>query len=467
VTIIDILIVIIYFLALITIGLLSSRKIKDEADFLVAGRRLGFGLYIPAMAAVVLGGASTFGSVALGYKYGISGMWLVVMIGFGILGMGVFFANRLSDLKIFSVSELLYRRFGNGGRFYSALIMTIYDMMVAVTAIIAIGVLFSSLLGWNSTISILIGGSIVICYTILGGMWAVTLTDVIQFWVMTVGLLLILLPVGFFYAGGFYDIDQNVKNGFLNIMNIGGKSIFSYFLLYFFGMMIGQDIWQRAFTGKNRYVIRKGTIWAGLYCIIYGIAGAIIGMSASVIVPNLADPQKALPEVILAILPTGFVGLVIAAILAAVMSTASGTLMASSTIIVNDFILPNTGSKKSEKAKINLTRIITLLVGVVAIFIASALQDIVVALDVAYALLSGSIFIPVIIALFGKKVSKKVVLTSMLISTFVVILDLIIEGITSLNPIIYGIIAGLVVILIGNLFYKPIKMESAEFEQVK
>jgi solute:Na+ symporter, SSS family len=110
-------IILFYFIMLIGVGVYSSKKIGNESDFLVAGRRLGYGLYVPAMTAVVLGGASTFGSTKLGYQYGISGLWLVGMIGLGILGMGIFFSKKLSKQSIFSVSELLGNRFGDGSRY--------------------------------------------------------------------------------------------------------------------------------------------------------------------------------------------------------------------------------------------------------------------------------------------------------------------------------------------------------------
>src|SRR5699024_7414329 len=117
--------VVLYFVILISIGFISSKKGKSHEDFLVAGRRLSYGLFIPAMAAVVLGGASTFGGTALGYQFGISGMWMVTMIGLGITGLGVFFANKLSVLKIFSVSELLASKFGKSSRLYSAIVMVV------------------------------------------------------------------------------------------------------------------------------------------------------------------------------------------------------------------------------------------------------------------------------------------------------------------------------------------------------
>ncbi|MFC7395437.1 sodium:solute symporter family transporter [Scopulibacillus cellulosilyticus] len=457
----DFVIIFAYFAVLIGVGVFSSRRIKSKSDFLVAGKRLGYGLYVPAMSAVVLGGASTFGSTALGYQYGISGMWLVGMIGLGILGMGIFFSKKLSDLNVFSVSELLATRFGKSSRLYSALIMAVYDMMVAVVAIIAMGEMFSSMFHWNKVISIIIGGAIVIFYTMLGGMWAVTLTDVIQFWVMTIGLLLILLPLSIFHAGGIESAVHHLKPGALDVTRIGGKAVFSYFLLYFFGMMIGQDVWQRAFTSKNKSVMRNGTVMAGLYCIIYGIAGAVIGMMASLLLPHLHDPQKALPDLILNILPTGLIGLVIAAIASAIMSTASGTIMASSTIIVNDFILPFRKSKTGDLKEVKLVRLMNLIVGAVAILIAAALQNVVDALNVAYALLTGSILLPVIAALFWKSVSKKVIMASMVISSLIVVLDLIIEGISSLNPIIYGLISGIIVMIIGVLFVKKDVKEDA------
>lgn len=449
---VDITVMIVYLITLVSIGVVTVRKIKSQKDFLIAGSRLGYGLFVPAMAAVVLGGASTLGGSSLGYKYGISGMWLVVMIGLGILGMGLLFSKVLSKLDVFSVSELLGKRFDKNSRVLSAIIMTVYDLMVAVTGVIAMGVILSSLMGWNPTISIIVGGAIVILYTALGGMWAVTLTDVIQFWIMTIGFMFILLPVGLMKSGGISGLVAQVDPAFLSFSNIGMSQIFSYFLLYFFGMMIGQDIWQRAFTAKNEKILKNGTLLAGLYCIIYAIVGASIGMIASVLLPGLTDPQQAIPQLAISILPVGLVGLILAAVASAVMSTASGTIMASSTIIVNDLILPFFKKEHTERAKLKLTRLVILLVGITAILISAWLKNIIVALDVAYALLSGSIFFPVIAAFFWKRVTARVVLISIIISATIVISVLIIEGFGSLNAIVYGLIASGLTLLVGTMF---------------
>lgn len=451
---VDYIIVISYLLMLILIGLITTKKIKKHSDFIVAGRRLSYNLYIPAMAAVVLGGASTFGGTALGYQFGISGMWMVTMIGLGIISLGFFFSKRLSELNIFSVSELLGKRFGKVSSVYSAIVLIIYNLMVMVTSIIGIGVLFSAIFNFDTTKSIIIGGLIVICYTLLGGMWAVTMTDVIQFWIMTVGFIAILLPLGFNAAGGIEGFTNNLDASYFSFTDIGIKRIFTFFLLYIFGMMIGQDVWQRALTGKNEAVLKKGTIYAGIYCVFYGIVGALIGMTSKVLHPNLADSQQALPELILSVLPVGLIGVVVAAVVSASMSTASGTVMAASTIITNDLILGKKDREETDAKKVFTTRVIILILGIIGVIIATRLQNIVVALDLAYALLSGSLFIPIVAALFWKDAPKKIILLAMITSSLVVIIDLIIEGVTSTNGIIYGILTGVCIVLFSSLYEK-------------
>ena len=123
-------------------------------------------------------------------------------------------------------------------------------------------------------------------------MWSLTLTDIIQFVIMTVGIFGLLLPFAISEAGGWNAMWDALPASYASITGIGWNAIFTYFLLFFFGLMIGQDIWQRVFTGRDEKVIRRGTIFAGVYCIFYGIAGALIGAAAKVVVPRLVRPTR-------------------------------------------------------------------------------------------------------------------------------------------------------------------------------
>ena len=143
-----------------------------------------------------LGGASTVGSAKLGYEFGISGMWMVFMIGLGITALGVFLTTQLANLRIISISEMLELRYDRSARLISAVIMAAYATMIAVIQLIAIGTILHAMLGWGMTAGILAGGLVVLTYTFLGGMWSVSMTDAIQFILMTIGTL-IMLPLGF------------------------------------------------------------------------------------------------------------------------------------------------------------------------------------------------------------------------------------------------------------------------------
>lgn len=100
-------IVVLYLVAMLAFGFWGRSRTKNSSDYLVAGRRLGYFLYTGTMAAVVLGGASTVGGVGLGYRMGLSGMWLVVAIGVGVLLLSLLFAGTIQKLRVYSVSEML------------------------------------------------------------------------------------------------------------------------------------------------------------------------------------------------------------------------------------------------------------------------------------------------------------------------------------------------------------------------
>ncbi|CAM4150142.1 sodium:solute symporter [Bacillus manliponensis] len=461
---IDILLMIGYFLIIVGIGFAGARKAKTSEDFMVAGRSLGLIMYLACLSAVILGGASTIGTARLGYEFGISGIWLVVMIGFGIMLLGIFLVKKVSKFKIITISELLGLRFNSQTRIVTSLITFIYVTMITVTQVIGMGTILNVLLGWDIQLCMLLGGSIVVLYTLLGGMWSVTMTDIFQFLVMTIGVFVIMLPLSLQKIGGWSALQNKLPESHFDIATIGGDKIFAYFLLYCLGVLIGQDIWQRIFTAKTVKIARKGTIGAGIYCLLYALAIAIIGMCTAVLYPNLGDPQSAFVTMALAILPAGLLGIVVASIVSALMSTASATLLASSTLIVNDLIKSASSKEMSERAIIRTSRIVTLIVGIFVIVSAIWIQDVIVALDVAYAILSGSVFFPIILGLFWKRVTDKAAFYSIILSACVTIGGLAVQGLTSTEPILYGMACSLISIVAISYVTSP---EFEKYEEWK
>jgi SSS family solute:Na+ symporter len=451
----DYVVIALYFAVMIGAGYWGLRRARSADDYLVAGRRLGYPMFAGTLSAVVLGGASTIGGVSLGYQYGISGMWLVFMLGLGIIALGVLLSARLARLGVYTVSEMLGIRYGRSSLLIGAIVMATYDLMVAVTSTIAIGTVFNVILGLSPSAAIILAGGIVVLYCVVGGMWSITLTDILQFIIMTIGIFFILLPLAISQAGGFSGMREALPASYFNLTAIGGSTIFAYFLLFFFGIMIGQDIWQRVFTARNSTIARWGSLGAGIYCLLYAVAGGLIGSAAKVILPNLATPDNAFAEVTKVALPVGLSGIVLAAALAAVMSTASATLLAASTILANDVYAGFFGGGD----RVRLSRIFTLLVGVTVLVISLLVKDVVGALTVAYDLLSGALFVPILGAIFWPRATGAGALAAMAAGSVVVVVLMFVRGLLSNDPIIYGMLVSLLVFVVVSLLTRQASEE--------
>lgn len=449
----------VYLIAMIAFGFWGKRRATTQSDFLVAGRRLGPLLYSGTMAAIVLGGASTIGGVGLGYEFGLSGMWLVVAIGTGILALSLLFAGRIQRLGVYTVSQMLELRYGPGSSVLSGVVMFGYTLMLSVTSTIAYATIFGALLDLSRVPSIIIGGSVVVLYSTLGGMWSITLTDFVQFVVKTVGIFLILLPVVLVEAGGFGGLAESLPADALSLTSIGGGTIITYFVIYTFGLLIGQDIWQRVFTARSPGVAKWAGAASGVYCLLYGVAGAVIGMAARVILPTLEARDDAFAAVVEATLPALLAGLVLAAALAAVMSTSSGALIATATVCSQDIVArlrhrdPEAGS---EHDHVRSDRLYVAGFGAVMIVIACVLQDVVAALTIAYDILVGGLLVAVLGGLLWRRGTNVGALVSMAAGTLATLITMVVVGdIYANEPIYFGLGAAFIGYLAGSLASRP------------
>jgi SSS family solute:Na+ symporter len=258
-----------------------------------------------------------------------------------------------------------------------------------------------------------------------------------------------LLPLSIAAAGGFSGMQEALPASYFDLTAIGWQTIFTYFLLFFFGLMIGQDIWQRVFTARSPEIARWGSVAAGVYCLLYALAGALVGTAARVILPDLSNPDNAFARIASEALPAGITGLVLAAALAAVMSTASAGLLASSTILANDVYAAFVA--RGEHNRVMINRVTTLLVGIVTLVISLIVSDVIGALTVAYDLLSGALFVPIVGALFWRRATAAGALASMAAGSAVVVFFMVKDGLFANTPIIYGIAVSLIFFVVVSL----------------
>ena len=293
------------------------------------------------------------------------------------------------------------------------------------------------IVGIPRTPSILLSSVVMVAYSVFGGMWSLTATDIVQFVIKTIGILFILLPAAILRAGGLAGMHERLPPEFFSLTHIGGAKILSFFTLYFFGILIGQDGWQRVFTARSVKVARDGGVYVGLYCLAYAAAGATIGAAGRAFLPPLADPDLAFGTIVNAVLPAGMRGLLLAATLSAIMSTCSACLLASSTVLLEDVYLP--ARKLHSIGSIMQTRAVTLALGIVATTIACLTADVIAALTVAYDLLVGALFVPVLGAILWRRGSPVGALASIAVGGVAVVVLLVVKGIASDAPIYGGL----------------------------
>ncbi len=484
-------IVILYLVLMLGFGFWGRTRTKTSSDYLVAGRRLGGFLYAGTMAAVVLGGASTVGGVGLGYTMGLSGMWLVVSIGVGVLVLSLLFAGQLQRLRIHTVTEMLGLRYGHRATDVSSIVMLAYTIFLAVTSTGAYATVLHVLLGWDRWACIVLGGAVVLVYSVVGGMWSITLADQAQFFIKTIGIFFLMLPLTLLAAGGWSGLQQRLDASYFRLVGDanGGadaQTIVTWFVIYMFGILIGQDIWQRVFTARSDAVARWGGTAAGVYVVLYGAAGAVIGMSARVALGDgVGARDDVYAKVADTILPVGIGGIVLAAAVAAMMSTASGALIAAATVARNDVVPMLTGRERATSDSVDdphsaehmrENRSWVLGLGVVIIAIAAGMSSleggesiVVASLTVAYDILVGGLLVAILGGLVWRRGTGQGAAASMLVGTVVTLgtmgfmgakLGNLLDGILSNEPIYYGLAASLLVYVVVSLATKPASPEA-------
>ncbi|MET0281875.1 MAG: sodium:solute symporter [Steroidobacteraceae bacterium] len=460
---IDLIVIAIYMAGMIGIGFYARARARTESDFLVAGRRLGPLYYAGTMAALVMGGGATLGGIGLGYQFGLSGVWLVFALAIGVGLVSLLLAPLVNRLKVYTVAQMLEVRYGNMGTVVSGVVMLGYTLFISVTSTIAYGAIFSVLFDIDKVPAILMGSSVVVLYSVLGGMWSITLTDMVQFVIKTVSIFFILLPVALIKAGGFEGLHAKLPEAAFDWTAMGGAKIFTYLVLYVPTMIVGQDLWQRIFTARSDKVARWAGLGASAYCFLYGIAGALIGMAAAVLVPGLATRDAVYTEVVRNVLPVGLAGLVVAGALAAIMGTSSGALIATATVAKQDILgglrRRRTGvvpPPQGPHDEIRDSRVLIVIFGVIMAGVACAVQDVIAALTLASDFLVGGLVVPVLGGMFWRRATGRGAIASIIVGVVVTMGTMIVmRDIFANMPIYIGLAGSLAAFVLVSLLDKP------------
>lgn len=412
----NLIIILLYMTIIIGVALYSSKKkVKNSKDFLLAGRSLGPLMMAGTLAATEIGGGSTVGVAAKAYgSWGLSAGWYVICAGIGIFLVS-FVAPYLRKSMATTVPEIMERRYGRLSHIITTTLSIVALFVAAAVQVISTSTIISVVTGISLKKTIIIAGIVITIYTMLGGLVSVATTDVIHIIFITVGMA-IAAPIIIHNAGGWASIKGALPEGQLGLTKVGWKTIFGLILMYFMTFSTGQEAVQRYFAAKDVKTAKVGSLLCALLMALYGFIPATMGLVALAKFPNI-DPNNAMATAAISFAPTIISGLVLAAICAATMSSASGDMIAVSTLFTKDVYQRYINPEASDKRLLSVSKITILIIGAGSLVIALTNTQIIPLLVFAFTVRSAGPFAAFVFGLVYKKATVHAGVYSLIIGS--------------------------------------------------
>lgn len=462
---IQLVIIVLYFALTVAIGIYAKKKSTSASAFHGAG--LGVLMCVAAGTGEWLGGTSTTGVSEYGYLYGLSGAWYTIANGVGIMVLAVFFAKLYRSLDTVTVPGIMEKYLGKDARVVASVLLTFVMIAVGTAQIIAAGTLGVSVLGLDYATSVIILGIGFIVYTLFGGMTAVGYTNMMHLVAMYGGVILALVLVGT-DIGGIATIKAALPaEKYFNWFSIGGSKVSSWIIASILGACTAQAGIQPILAAKDVNVAKKAAVLTAVVVAPFGIFTALLGMAAKVRFPELANAKLALPTLMMNLEPVSG-GIVLASIMAAILSTVSPIILASGTMITKDIYQRVINPEASDSQVLYVSRLMTGLSGVVCIGLALIMYGSTKILDMVYFAytLRGSLFVVLLFGIYWRKTTPKAAIWAMLMTAFVGFFWVIYRSVYGQFPIhpelsetYASVMVALISTVVFSLFFSPVNKE--------
>jgi solute:Na+ symporter, SSS family len=389
-------IIILYFLSVAAIGLASRQRHWRLDDFLVAGRKYSTFFIAASLLATIIGGSATVGLAGLGYSRGLSGAWWLLVGCLGLIALGLLFAAKVRNFGLFTLPQIIARQYDRRVSLAASILIVVAWIGVTAGQILAAGKILSALGMGSPALWMIIFTLIFVSYTLVGGQFAIIRTDILD---------IVIIFAGIFTAAGILLHQTGGLNAMLGSLpadktafplspNFGPLDLVSYFLLVGLTYVVGPDMYSRLFCAKNGRTAKIAVFWAALFLVPLAFTITFLGMGALALKPGIS-PEQALPALFTGVLPAWAAGLVMAALISAIMSTADATLLSAGTILSVDIV----GFFKKpgdEKQALRRSRWCLTFIGLAALGLALLLKGVISALLFAYTIYTCGVILPVI-----------------------------------------------------------------------
>jgi solute:Na+ symporter, SSS family len=472
--------VILYLLVTIAIGLIAAKRVKNSADFAIAGRHLPLAMIVTTTFATWFGSETVLGIPAKFVNGGLSG---VVEDPFGagtcLILVGLFFATKLYRMQLLTISDYYRERYGRSVEVICSLIIMVSYLGWVSAQVTALGLVFNLLSGGaiGMALGMVIGVVSILAYTLFGGMWSVAITDFVQMIILVAGLS-ILAVFAADQAGGAQQVIDLARS----------KDMFKFFpepqlhdWLFFiaagitimFGSIPQQDVFQRVMSANSQKAATWGPVIGGICYIGFAFVPMFLVLSALIIMPEKAaslmaeDPQKVLPALVIEQMPFIMQVLFFGALLSAIKSCASATLLAPS-VTFTENIWRQFYPHRSDQQGLLAMRITVLVFSALVLTYAIAMQgtSIYEMVSGAYQVTLVGAFIPLTFGLYWSRATTQGALFSIVLGILSWLLFLITPAGEVFPPQFAGLLAGLVGMVGGSLGPQAIRNAHASHHRL-
>ena len=392
-----------YLVVTIAIGLVAAKRVKNSADFAIAGRHLPLTMIITTTFATWFGSETVLGIPA---KFVNSGLYGVVEDPFGagscLILVGLFFAARLYRMTLLTISDYFRERYGRTVEVICSIIIMVSYLGWVSAQVTALGLVFNVLSGGAVSLpmGMVIGVVSILAYTLFGGMWSVAITDFIQMIILVVGLSILAVFAAGQAGGADKVIALAVSQDMFKFWPEPNMKDILFFFASAITIMLGsipqQDVFQRVMSANSIKAATHGPVIGGICYILFAFVPMFLVVSAMLIMPEQAaaliadDPQKVLPTLVMTQMPFVMQVLFFGALLSAIKSCASATLLAPS-VTFTENIWRQFHPHQSDKQELRAMRVTVLVFSFVVLGYAIRMQG-----TSVYEMVSGAYQVPLV-----------------------------------------------------------------------
>ena len=487
-----------YLVVLLGIGIRSARQVRTSIDYTLAGRQIPWIVVLATTAATMVGGGASVGSVANVYRFGIAAAFVTCAWHLQLIFTGLWLAPKLRGLNLITVGDFFEQKFGEFARRLAVLNCLIFLIGALVAQMVAIGTIIGAVLETKYyALAVVIGGSVVIFYSTVGGIQAVVKTDVLQFVILVGGLaaasMWLLIRQGGFEAiadGIAYSTDsvtQNPNPFSLTSERWPAIRVATMFFAFFLGEMLVPPYAVRCFIARDAKGAKWGVAGAGIFLLLFHpIAIFSLGVAASADddirneittryeeehasllnaapSPKTEAVDKALsekaaqnaarptfPTLMRKAFPPVFAGVMIAALIAAVMSSGDSCLSSLATVVMEDIYRPHVDPGASDQRLLMVAKLTTLISGIAAAICACIYRDIVEILEFIYDFWAPTMVVPFVVGILWYKPSRVYAVVASMLHGLVatIVWKFVLKSPFQFSPALFGFLVAVIAFLL-------------------